>query len=57
MVGLAGRSFSAFERPNVHTYVHTPPALLGCTICRTCREAMPDSAGVEQRENGIEQRE
>ena len=28
-----------------------------CTICRTCRQAMSDSAGLEQRENGPEQRE
>ena len=32
-------------------------SLLGCTVCRSCRFAMPGSAGVQQRENGIEWRE
>ena len=27
-----------------------PKSLVDCTICRTCREAVPESAGVQRRE-------
>jgi hypothetical protein len=56
-----GARYTAFVNANVHTNVHTPHdgdgVGRGCTICRTCRFAMPDSAVPQQRENGIEQRE